>query len=94
MDYTVKLTEAAQAGFDYRASITGETVEDMIQRRVEEIGVSFSHDLKRAKVQELITKIQDDPDAYIDVITPIYDAKVAVLEAESAAMALVEEELK
>jgi 2-methylcitrate dehydratase PrpD len=81
-DYTVKLTETEQAGFDYQSSITGESVADMIQRRVSEIGMTYYHDLKRAKVQELMKKIETDPDAYVDAIAPIYDAQVAATVVE------------
>jgi hypothetical protein len=79
--YEVTTTEQEQIGFGFESARTGESVQDMIQRRVSEIGVGFWHDQKRAKAQELISKIQDDPDAYIDAITPIYEAKVAAEEA-------------
>ena len=94
MKYTVDITETEQAGYDFQSSITGEAVQDMIQRRVSEIAIAFVHDMKRVKVQDLVAKIQDDPDAYAEAITPIYDAKVAILEAEKAATeALLKEEL-
>jgi len=80
-DYIISLNETEQAGFDYQSSISGESVQDMIQRRVSEIGVALNYDLKLAKAQDLIKKIQEDPDAYAEAIRPIHEAKIAAEEA-------------
>jgi len=85
-DYTITLNETEQAGFDYQSSISGESVQDMIQRRASEIGVALNYDFKRAKVQDLIQKIQDDPDAYADAIESTHSAKVEAAALASAAM--------
>jgi len=82
--YEVITTEQEQAGYDFESSRTGEAVQDMIQRRVSEIGVGFWHDQKRAAAKDLIDKIQEDPKAYEAVILPIWEAKVAVEEAAKA----------
>ncbi len=80
-----KLTPEQQAGFDYESSITGEPVEDMILRLAGEHGMSYWHDTKRAKLQDIVRKIEVDPDAFVDVIEPIYAAKVAeIAEAVEA----------
>lgn len=95
MKYTVETTEEEQSGYDFQSSITGEAVQDMIQRRISEIGIGFAHDLKRAKAQELIAKIQEDPDAYTEAIVPIYEAKEAVkAAAESMLLEADVDELK
>lgn len=80
--YTVDITETEQAGYDFQSALTGEAVQDMIQRQVSERGVAYTFDAKRAKVQDLVAKIEKEPEDYVASIDQIYDAKVAAEEVE------------
>jgi hypothetical protein len=62
MKYT--LSAEALEGYEYEAANTGVAVEDMIQKRISDQGMSFLAEKKRTSVKRLLTKVEKNPEAY------------------------------
>lgn len=77
------LSEKAVQGYEYQASITGESAEDIQARRLEEIGMAFYSDMLRVKQQTLFKKIEALDVAEVEVaVAPLVTAREAKIEAE------------
>lgn len=74
--YSIELAKEQQAGFDYQANITRETVQVMLQRIINEVGISYYEDLKRVKSQGLMEKVNVDPVAYEKAVNDIFTGKI------------------
>ena len=90
-DYTMelKLSTEAQAGYDYVAAKEGKTAATLIAERAETQGLWFFEDKRRGEFQDLLHKIEKNPDAYkasISAIAAVEDQKeadaIALKEAE------------
>lgn len=91
MSYTITLTTEQQAGFDFQSALTGEAVADMIQRLIGEKGMSYFADKKRHDVEEMMRKIQLQPDAFKVAVDTIAEPIIAQIEAEKQAELEAEE---
>jgi len=75
------LSEQAIEGYAYQANLTGEKAEDIQARFLEEHGITFYHDMLRAK-KELIAKELEgfDIEEIKTAMAPLVAAKVALTE--------------
>lgn len=75
MKHTIIITEAAQEGYEYQAGINGESVEALINRRAEEIGINYVFGKRGAELNQMIEKISKNPAAYKASIEAIAEAE-------------------
>ena len=75
------LSANAILGYQYQEGLTGEKAEDMQARFLEEHGITFYHDMLRAKKQAVYEQIKDlDITEVAVAVAPLIAAKVALTE--------------
>jgi cytochrome c-type biogenesis protein CcmE len=92
MEYTVTISDDAQAGYEYQAGVEGTTEQALIDKFAEEKGVSYWHNMKRAQTAEVVKAIEKHPEAYLDAVLAIKAVKDA--EDEAARKKAAEEAAK
>ena len=78
-----KLSQDSQAGFAAQEAATGELIDTMTDRLLEEIGITYLGNAKRRKVAAIISKVEVNPDAFKDVV----DDKAEEIALAAAAIA-------
>jgi hypothetical protein len=80
MSYSIELAKEQKAGFEFQSKITGESVQEMLQRIINETGISYYGNMKQAKVDEVIEKMAASPESYDKVLAAIAisDVEIAI----------------